>query len=168
MKQSYFQFLKKKYRESLELLTSWSNETRDATYYNNAACIVLQMGLTDASILLFRKGMQIIEAGRGTERRGVHCKLPFSHASCQLIYNCGVALLKLNQPMNAFKCFERVSRFYRRFPGLWIRLAECCVHHEVIIRCKEENKHKSPVQSTLSHGEFRRLVIRFGVDNKLR
>jgi hypothetical protein len=144
-------------------MQSWTDgTTRDARYYNNAACVALQMGLTDAALLFFRKGFQVVEAHREEgNRRGVHCMISYGNCSAALIYNCGVALLKSNQPLSAFKCFERVTRQFKRFPGLWIRLAECCVHHDLSARCKEETKQKSPVHSTLSHGELRRLLVRF-------
>lgn len=133
---------------------------RDAAFLNNSSCVALQMGLPHAALLFARKGLQKFESGSASSATGANSGLALE-SSAHLIYNCGVILLKLNQPLSAFKCLERVIKYFKGLPTLWLRLAECCIYHDLSGRCKDEIKQKSPVQSMVSSGQLRRLLVRY-------
>lgn len=160
-------YLRRKYRESLLHLQMTPNDgdktaaelRRLTEYYNNAGCVSLQLGHIDAALLFFRRGLHLLESTAHTRRCGIHCEISFVKGTA-LVYNCGIALLKLNQPLSAFNCLERVSRYLKMSPTYWLRLAECCIYHDVNVRAKDDSKQKSPVHTFLSSGRTRRLVVR--------
>lgn len=56
----------------------------------------------------------------------------------QLLYNHGLVLLTIQQPTLAHSCWYLSALFQQHMtnrPRFWIRLAECCITHYLLLVC---------------------------------
>lgn len=58
----------------------------------------------------------------------------------ELLYNCGIQLLHIGRPLAAFDCLMDAVQVYHSNPGLWLRLAECCIAANKGVSC-DKNTH---------------------------
>jgi hypothetical protein len=81
-----------------------------------------------------------------------------------LQYNLGLQLLLVEQPENAFACFQEASLLYHNRPRLWLRMAECCIsaHVRKLAESEGSGSKSDVVRSVVGEGRARRVVLPTG------
>ena len=133
-----------------------SNVQNTCIELNNIACTYMKEKKYQIAILYFRRALEQVEYADIT-------KLPLlQNYSNEVNHNCGLSLLLIDQPKEAFICFNKIVNSFQYKPKFWIRMAECCIRYNMIK--KEEENYRggcSPViQTIISKGRSRRLIVR--------
>uniref|UniRef100_A0AAZ3PWP8 CCR4-NOT transcription complex subunit 10 n=1 Tax=Oncorhynchus tshawytscha TaxID=74940 RepID=A0AAZ3PWP8_ONCTS len=80
----------------------------------------------------------------------------------ELLYNCGIQLLHIGRPLAAFDCLMDAVQVYHSNPGLWLRLAECCIAANKG-SLEQDNKglpsKKGIVQAIVGQGYHRKIIL---------
>ena len=152
-------------------------------YLNNMGCLYLKLERYGAAVSFFQKAiaqLEVVNAApsssdpthQHTDREEMLISLLHPN-HIAIYYNCGVALLYSNRPVEAMVCFENVLENRQEddqscpisLPLAHIRLGESCLQHHKQRSSSEESvtdgteTTSPPVLGYLSDGPFRRVVL---------
>jgi len=106
---------------------------RHALYYNNLALAHYKMGKCHMALRFFKRALAAVKTdGMDGQAQPAPSPCPGMVTptySSEVVYNTGLQLLLLRQPLPAFKCLESAALLFYNRPRLWLRLAECCIMH---------------------------------------
>jgi hypothetical protein len=160
MAQNSAENLEKIYKNSVEKLqhslksTELTGAILNLIYYNDLAALNLKFNKFKTASLYCRRATLIIPQ-LNNEDLGRHAEL-----LSQLLYNHGLVLLSIQQPTLAHSCWHLSALFQQHttnHPRFWIRLAECCItHHLLLGKEKDEQLIKEQVKALY---DLRRRIL---------
>lgn len=175
---AYFEYLRGNYRKAQKMLATVpgangpvpipGGEGLGVMYYNNLACIHMQLRKHHTGTLYLRRAMQENEkAVREVKStpKGKPLEMLGISKHYELLYNMGIQLLHCGKPAPAFECLIQAVQMYQVNPRLWLRLAECC-----IMANRENNdddskleKRLQVIQGSVGSGFHRKLILGSGM-----
>uniref|UniRef100_A0A673Z311 CCR4-NOT transcription complex subunit 10 n=1 Tax=Salmo trutta TaxID=8032 RepID=A0A673Z311_SALTR len=181
---SNFEYLRGNYRKAVKLLNSSNiaehpgaiktGECVRCMFWNNLGCIHFAMGKHNLGIFYFKKALQendhtCAQLGDGGETdptskqfSGIPMCALLANKRYELLYNCGIQLLHIGRPLAAFDCLMDAVQVYHSNPGLWLRLAECCIAANKG-SLEQDNKglpsKKGIVQAIVGQGYHRKIIL---------
>ncbi|XP_036822209.1 CCR4-NOT transcription complex subunit 10 isoform X6 [Oncorhynchus mykiss] len=182
---SNFEYLRGNYRKAVKLLNSSNiaehpgaiktGECVRCMFWNNLGCIHFAMGKHNLGIFYFKKALQENDhtcaqlgdggaTGNGQSKQfsGIPMCALLANKRYELLYNCGIQLLHIGRPLAAFDCLMDAVQVYHSNPGLWLRLAECCIAANKG-SLEQDNKglpsKKGIVQAIVGQGYHRKIIL---------
>uniref|UniRef100_A0A4W5NDS7 CCR4-NOT transcription complex subunit 10 n=1 Tax=Hucho hucho TaxID=62062 RepID=A0A4W5NDS7_9TELE len=178
---SNFEYLRGNYRKAVKLLNSSNiaehpgaiktGECVRCMFWNNLGCIHFAMGKHNLGIFYFKKALQendhtCAQLGDGGATAKQFSGIPMcallANKRYELLYNCGIQLLHIGRPLAAFDCLMDAVQVYHSNPGLWLRLAECCIAANKG-SLEQDNKglpsKKGIVQAIVGQGYHRKIIL---------
>uniref|UniRef100_A0A8K9ULI3 CCR4-NOT transcription complex subunit 10 n=1 Tax=Oncorhynchus mykiss TaxID=8022 RepID=A0A8K9ULI3_ONCMY len=174
---SNFEYLRGNYRKAVKLLNSSNiaehpgaiktGECVRCMFWNNLGCIHFAMGKHNLGIFYFKKALQendhtCAQLGDAKQFSGIPMCALLANKRYELLYNCGIQLLHIGRPLAAFDCLMDAVQVYHSNPGLWLRLAECCIAANKG-SLEQDNKglpsKKGIVQAIVGQGYHRKIIL---------
>uniref|UniRef100_A0A8C7I031 CCR4-NOT transcription complex subunit 10 n=1 Tax=Oncorhynchus kisutch TaxID=8019 RepID=A0A8C7I031_ONCKI len=177
---SNFEYLRGNYRKAVKLLNSSNiaehpgaiktGECVRCMFWNNLGCIHFAMGKHNLGIFYFKKALQendhtCAQLGDDSDIKmfsGIPMCALLANKRYELLYNCGIQLLHIGRPLAAFDCLMDAVQVYHSNPGLWLRLAECCIAANKG-SLEQDNKglpsKKGIVQAIVGQGYHRKIIL---------
>ena len=114
---------------------------------NNLGSTYTRMRRYYTAVTFYNEAMQLLQVEVGHASPSIYYDIK---------YNCGIGYLYLNKPLEALQQFKDILPVMGMInPSLWLRMAECCIMHDAIIR----NQSNELVVRNISGGRSRRLLI---------
>jgi Flp pilus assembly protein TadD len=123
---------------------------------NNLGCCYLKAGRACSATRAFLNALDLVEPINGEDVSDGIQHTQDSQAS--IMSSLGLSLLMSSQPAEAFLWFERVVALTPRNPVTWIRMAECHIASENVLRTSRLSG--SSFNRVQSSGRSRRFVAR--------
>ena len=169
---SNLEYVRDNYRKSIKLLhgcRKGGGPENQVLYLNNMGCAHFRLGKHNAAAFYFLKALRennAIQLAEGAGQRGGQVALPTyaKDRSASVQYNLGLQLLLVEQPKNAFACFQEASLMFYNRPRLWLRLAECCIsaHVHALDSAEQATSKSDVVRNVVGDGRARRVVLPTG------
>ena len=134
-------------------------------FFNNMGCMHFMMQKPNLAIYYFQKalakpkthiparhGGDLLSARMGLDEPGFAASRHWLDKGSEIAFNIGLQLLLTGRSAQASRYLERCIPFWRTWPRLWIRLAECCIESHRQSKTEKVMRTEGTCQGTRTPG----------------